>query len=128
MNRRRVNVPSNQWPLQIFRPLRSFGLFDNSSTFWRLFDWLANNTTTNINPIKFNHNLGRASWWVCWWARHEPRGECFTAITTNPDSALPGSCCRLSTTWSLQHRGKWYSYCGRVKSTCLRAGRWAGGR
>ena len=33
-----------------------------------------------------------------------------TTITTNPDSALPGSCCKLSTPWSLQHRDKWYSY------------------
>ena len=33
-----------------------------------------------------------------------------TAITTNLDSALLGSCCRLNTPWSLQHQGKWCSY------------------
>ena len=32
------------------------------------------------------------------------------AITINPDSALPKFCCRLNTSWSLPHRGKWYSY------------------
>ena len=33
-----------------------------------------------------------------------------TAITTNPDSGLPKSCCRLNTPWSFQHRGQWCSY------------------
>ena len=32
------------------------------------------------------------------------------AITTNPDSALPRSCYRLSTPGSLHHRSKWYNY------------------
>ena len=33
-----------------------------------------------------------------------------SSATTNPDSALTGSCLRLSTPWSFQHWGKWYSY------------------
>ena len=37
-----------------------------------------------------------------------------TAITTNPNFALLGSCCRLSTFWSLQHRGKWCSYLAKL--------------
>ena len=40
-----------------------------------IFDRLATTTTTNFNSIKLNHNLGRASWWVRWWACAEHRGE-----------------------------------------------------
>ena len=57
-----------------FLSLWGFSTFDNSSTFWRLFDRLAT-TITIINPIMLNHNWGRTSWWVCWWACPEHRGK-----------------------------------------------------
>ena len=45
------------------------------------------------------------------------------AITTNPDSALPGSYCRLSTPWSLQHRGKWCSNLPFLNETLIEVGK-----
>ena len=60
--------------LQVFEV---FWLFDNYSTFWQFSGWLANNTTsTSIKLIILDHNPGRTSYWVRWYACPEPRGEC----------------------------------------------------
>ena len=66
-----INVPPNRWLLRLFGPLKFFG-------FWQFFNRLATTITTtitSINPIKLNHNLRRASWWVYQWAHSKHQGE-----------------------------------------------------
>ena len=86
-----VNVPPNWWLLQIFQTFEAFGLFDDFSTFWRLFDRLAT-TTTFIAT-----NLMLANWL-----------SSVSTTTTNPNYTLPGLC--WLGTRGFQHRGKWCSY------------------
>ena len=74
-----------------FQAVEVFQLFDNFLTFWWLFDRLA---TTTINPIILDHNLGRASWWIRWWARPKYRGEWHGIL----ESELPVGITTVTTT------------------------------